>query len=123
MLESEVVGELFELRTIQGGPLSVLRTQGTPCRENMLSSFGITVLALVELIISTSGKRLNSSMTTSNSSPDGNGPAKSAAVVHGASGSFVMIRGSGFVEVQWGSKVDIYPFFVIFSTLWLCKKT
>ena len=66
----------------------------------MSSSFGITVLALVELIISTSGKRLNSSMTTSNSSPDGNGPTKSAATsFHGASGSFVMIRGSGFVQV------------------------
>ena len=31
------------------------------------------------------------------------------------------------IHVQWGVKslspVDIYPFFLIFSTLWLCKKT
>ena len=85
---------------LNGGPLSVFRTQGTLCREKIISSFGMTVLALVELIISTSRNRLNLSMTTSNSSPDKNGPTNSATTsFHGVSGSLDMIRGSGLVKV------------------------
>ena len=62
----------------------------------MLYSFGMTAFALVVVTISTSGNRLNSSITTSSSSPDGNGPTKSTATsCHGASGSGVMIKGSG----------------------------
>ena len=63
-----------------------------PARENMLSSFGMTAFALVVVTISTSGNRLNSSIITSSSSPDGNGPTKSTATsCHGASGSGVKI--------------------------------
>ena len=41
-----------------GGPLSICTVYGMPCLEKMLSRFGITVLAEVDLMISTSGKRL-----------------------------------------------------------------
>ena len=76
-----------------------------PCLEKMLSRFGITVLAEVDVMISTSGKRLYSCVTTSNMSPDGSGPAKSTDTTHhGAGGRLDILSGSGcvdFLVVVW----------------------
>ena len=81
---------------LNGCPLSVLISCGIPWRANIASSFGITVLLLVEWTISTYGKRLKSSMTTISDSPVGNGPMKSTdSSCHGASG-----RGDTRSDVQ-----------------------
>ena len=96
MFESKISGELFKFGAVEWRTVISFKTTGTPCREKILSSFGMTALALVVVTISTSGKRLISSTTTSSSSPDGNRPTKSAATsCHGACGSDVMIKGSG----------------------------
>ena len=85
---------------LKGGPLSVFSISGMPCRAKMESSLGMTVVDAVELTISTSGKRLKSSMTTRSSSPVGSGPRKSAySVFHGTAGSGVDMIGSGVIGV------------------------
>ncbi|CAB4001077.1 Hypothetical predicted protein [Paramuricea clavata] len=58
-------------RLVNGGPLSLFKTSGIPCLEKIASNFGITALADVEVKISTSGKRLYSSITTMIYSPEG----------------------------------------------------
>ncbi len=79
-----------------GGPLSLIRISGIPCRANIPSNFGIVDLADVDVTISTSGYLLYASMTTSKYSPVGNGPKKSMfTVCHGAGGNFVIFNGSG----------------------------
>jgi hypothetical protein len=59
---------------LYSGPLSDLITVGRPCVANILSNFGITVEAFVDLTISTSGNREYLLITTSKYSPVGNGP-------------------------------------------------
>ena len=49
---------------IEGGPLSLCKMSGTPCLENIASSFGTTALADVEVSSSTQGRRLISSTAT-----------------------------------------------------------
>ena len=59
---------------LNGGPLSDFTMLGMPCVAKILSNFGITVDALVDRTISTSGYLEYRSITTSKYSPVGNGP-------------------------------------------------
>ena len=56
------------------GPLSAFTTDGIPYIANILSNFGITTEAFVDLIISTSGYLEYLSITTRMYSPDGSEP-------------------------------------------------
>ena len=49
----------------KGGPLSLLINRGRPCVAKMHSNFGMLTVADVEFTVSTSGKRLYASITTS----------------------------------------------------------
>ena len=80
---------------LKGGPLSVFTTSGIPWREKIMSRCGITVLAEVDEMTSTSGNLLYSSMTTRRYSLEGKGPARSTATsIHGPEGRVVMESGS-----------------------------
>ena len=59
---------------LNGGPLSLLLTQGIPCVANILSSFNMVVVPVVERMISTSGNREYASMATRKYSLVGKGP-------------------------------------------------
>ena len=71
--------KVFELHAIKGGPLSLFKTSGIPCIAKIVSSFGMVDLVEVDVTISTSGKRLYSSMTTMGYSSERSGPRKSIA--------------------------------------------
>ena len=64
----------FIITAIKGR--TIIRCDGIwyPYVANILSSFGMTLDALVERAISTSGYREYLSITTRRCSPDGNGP-------------------------------------------------
>ena len=68
-----------------------LTVVGIPWREKISFGFGNTDLADVDGIISSSGNRLYSSMTTNKLSRDGKGSAKSMACeLHGSEGKGVV---------------------------------
>ena len=80
---------------LKGRPLLVFTTSGIPWQEKIMSRCGITVLAEVDEMTSTSGNLLYSSMTTRRYSPNGKGPARSTATsIHGPEGRVIMESGT-----------------------------
>ena len=73
--------KVLELHAIKGGGglLSLFKTSGIPFLAKIATSFGMVDLAEVDVTISTSGKRLYSSMTTMRYSAEGSGLRKSIA--------------------------------------------
>ena len=81
---------------LNGWPLSIFRTSAIPWREKIASNLGRTALAETVVSTSTSGNRLNASITTRRYSPVGKGPRKSVATsFQGGEGRWVIFSGSG----------------------------